>query len=765
MKNISLIVLILFAFNSGGCTENKTPAYLNPNETIEVRVGDLLSRMTLEEKIGQMCQYVGLEHLRKREKNQSKEELEKGDQQGFYSTLTSYDVVKHIESGKIGSFLHVTKVDEANELQKSAQKSRLKIPLLIGIDAIHGNALVEGSTVFPTQLSLSSSWDNDLLYRVAKATAKEVRAGGSHWTFSPNVEVARDARWGRCGETFGEDPYLVSQMGAAFTTGYQGNWGEDNILACAKHFVAGGEPVNGTNAAPMDASERQLREIWLPSFKEQVRVGVGSFMAAHNELNGIPCHSNNWLMNEILRDEWGFDGFVVSDWMDIERLYTEQKVAKDKKEAASLAVNAGLDMHMHGPGFFDYVLDQVKEGIISENSVNLACKRILEAKFSLGLFESILIEPKESANILFANESQELTLEAARKSIVLLKNESQILPLINKKRILVTGPNAHNQRILGDWSLLQPDENVTTVYEGMSEIFTNAQVDFIDCGENIRKPAALEIDEVVSRAGDYDAVVVVVGSNSLRYETKEKTCGENIDRASINFMGNQLELIQEIYKKNKQVIVVMVNGRPLSEPWVKENIPAIIEAWEPGSLGGRVVAEIIKGEVNPSGKLTMSFPYSSGQIVYTYNHKKMHFFHEYIDEPSDPLWSFGYGLSYTSFQYSNPVIENENIAPEDSIRVSVKVQNTGSVAGDEIVQLYIRDNFASVTRPVKELKAYKRISLKPGQSQNVSFSVPYSSLGFYNQDMDFVVEPGGFTIMTGSSSRDTDLQSVELTVN
>jgi beta-glucosidase len=604
-----------------------------------------------------------------------------------------------------------------------------------------------------------------LLYRVAKATSKEVRASGSHWTFSPNVEVARDARWGRCGETFGEDPYLVSQLGAAFTTGYQGKLGKDNILACAKHFVAGGEPVNGTNASPMDASERQLREIWLPSFKEQVRVGVGSFMAAHNEVNGIPCHSNNWLMNEVLRDEWGFDGFVVSDWMDIERLHTEQKIAKDKKEAASLAVNAGLDMNMHGPGFFDYVLDQVNEGTISENSVNEACKRILEAKFSLGLFENIMIDPKESANKFFTKENQELSLEAARKSIVLLKNESSILPLKYKKRILVTGPNAHNQRILGDWSHQQPDENVTTVYEGMSDIFTNAQVDYIDCGENIRKPSALEIEAAVSKAADYDAVVVVVGSNSLRYESKEKTCGENIDRANIDFMGNQLELLQEIYKNNKKVIVVMVNGRPLSEPWVKENIPAIIEAWEPGSLGGRAIAEIIKGEVNPSGKLTMSFPYSSGQIVYTYNHKKMHFFHKYIDEPADPLWNFGYGLSYTSFQYSNPVIKNENIEPEDNIRVSVNVQNSGSVAGDEIVQLYIRDNFASVTRPVKELKAYKRISLNPGESQNVSFSVPYSSLGFYNQDMDFVVEPGDFTIMTGPSSRDEDLQSVEIKVN
>ena len=733
---------------------------MQSDETIENRVEDLIRRMTIEEKIGQMCQYVGIGHLRRVEKKMTKEELEKGDQQGYYPGLTSHDVIKDIESGKIGSFLHVTDLEEANELQKMAQKSRLKIPLIIGIDAVHGDGLVTGATIFPTQLSLSSSWDNDLVYRVAKATAKEVRAGGSHWTFSPNVEVARDARWGRCGETSGEDPFLVSQLGVSFTLGYQGNLGSENIIACAKHFVGGGEPVNGTNAAPLDVSERQLREIWLPPFKDQVQAGVWTFMSAHNELNGVLCHANGWLINDVLRKEWGFEGFVVSDWMDIERLHSEQKIAENDKDAYKLAVTAGLDMHMHGPGFFDLLLGLVNEGKVSEKIIDDACRRILKAKFSLGLFESPFVDPEKSKNAFFTAESQELALEAARKSIVLLKNDDGILPLKNKRKILVTGPNINNQRILGDWSNPQPDENVTTIYEGMKQVFTNSQVDFIDCGENIKRSSSLNIGKVASKASEYDAVVVAVGSNSLRYQPREKTCGENVDRATINLIGDQLKLIQEIFAQNRNVIVVFVNGRPLSEPWVKENIPAIIEAWEPGSLGGQAIAEVIKGEINPSGKLTMSFPYSSGQIVYTYNHKNMHYFHKYVDEPSDPLWDFGYGMSYTSFKYSELSVEDTLIEKNKSVKVKVNVSNTGSFEGDEIIQLYIRDNYSSVTRPVKELKAYKRIGLKPGESQEVSFAIPYSSLGFYNQEMKFVVEPGTFDIMVGSSSHDRDLQRV-----
>jgi beta-glucosidase len=364
---------------------------------------------------------------------------------------------------------------------------------------------------------------------------------------------------------------------------------------------------------------------------------------------------------------------------------------------------------------------------------------------------------------MFSKAHQDLALEAARKSIILLKNDKKLLPLKSKK-ILVTGPNADNQRILGDWTVKQPDENITTVYEGIKEVFKNSKVEFINSGESLRNPSPEKLKQAVDKAADFEAIIVVVGSNSLRFENKDKTCGENVDRAGLNLMGNQLQLIRELYEINKNIIVVFVNGRPLAEPWIKENIPAIIEAWEPGSFGGRAIAEIIHGDVNPSGKLTMSIPYSVGQLVYTYNHKNMHHFRNYVDEPSMPLWHFGYGLSYTDFQYSEPETENVKIQKTDSIKISLNVSNTGSVAGDEIVQLYIRDNYSSITRPVKELKAYKRINLEPGETKEISFELPPQVLGFYNKNMDFVIEPGEFTLMTGCSSKDEDLKSILISV-
>lgn len=734
------------------------PVYLNKNIPIDKRVEDLMKQMTLEEKIGQMCQYVAIEHIRETKKIMQGENLIEDDQAGMYPGMSIKELKQLVVEGKVGSFLHVKDAREANELQEIALQSRLRIPLLIGIDAIHGHALIKGSTVFPTQLSLSCSWDNDLLYRVAKATAKEVRATGMHWTFSPNIDVARDPRWGRCGETFGEDPLMVSQMGVAFTKGYQGNFGDENILACAKHFIAGSEPLNGTNASTMDVSMHQLRETWLPPYEAQAEAGVYTFMAAHNELNGVPCHGNKWLLTDVLRKEWGFDGFVVSDWMDIERLYLTQKVAPNQKDAIKMSVDAGMDMHMHGPNFLKPLSELVKEGEISETRINDACKKILKAKFLVGLFDKPFSDIKKAETILFNTGHKELALEAARKSIVLLKNEDKILPLKKGSNILVTGPNANNHRILGDWTLPQPEENVFTPFEGIKEIFSGSKVEYFNSGESLRNPVD-RIEEAVEKAGNYDAVVVVVGSNSLRYDRKEKNCGENIDRANINLMGNQLQLIKEIYKKNKHVVVVFVNGRPLAEPWIKENIPAIIEAWEPGALGGIALGEILAGEINPSGKLTTTFPYSVGQITSTYNHKPMHFFHKYIDEPHQPLWEFGYGLSYTKYNYNNLSVNNTRLKKDEALQLSVEVKNTGEMDGDEIVQVYIRDHFSSVTRPVKELKAYKRVSLKSGESQEVHFSIPFKKLGFYNREMNFVIEPGGFTVFVGSSSADKNLLS------
>ncbi len=693
----------------------------------------------------------------------SGENLIEDDQAGMYPGMSIAELKQLVRDGKVGSFLHVKDAREANELQELAMQSRLKIPLLIGIDAIHGHALINGSTVFATQLALSSTWDNDLIYEVAKATAKEVRATGMHWTFSPNVEVARDPRWGRCGETFGEDPFMVAEMGAAFTKGYQGDFGDENILACAKHFIAGSEPVNGTNASPMDVSENQLREIWLPPYKAQIDAGVYTFMAAHNELNGVPCHGNKWLLTDILRKEWNFGGFVVSDWMDIERLHVTQKVAPTPKDAVKMAVDAGMDMHMHGPEFLEPLAELVRAGEIPESRIDEACKSILKAKFLVGLFDDPYANLEKAKSTLNSDEHRALALQAARESIVLLENKKNTLPLKNISSVLVTGPNANNNRILGDWTLQQPDENIVTVYEGLREVFPTARVDYFDSGESLLNPVD-RITEAGEKARAYDAVVVVVGSNSLRYDRKEKTCGENIDRAGINLLGNQLQLVQKLYESNPNTIVVLVNGRPLSEPWIKEHIPAIIEAWEPGALGGTALAEILAGKVNPSGKLTMTFPYSVGQVTYTYNQKPMNFFHKYIDEPYLPLWEFGHGLSYTSFKYEHLEIEDKEINDGQPIKFSVDLTNTGATIGDEIVQVYLRDNYSSVTRPVKELVAYKRISLNPGEKSSIQFEIPYDKLGFYNRDMNYVVEPGAFTIMVGGSSNDKKLLKDEFKI-
>jgi beta-glucosidase len=735
-----------------GCQETA----VEQGRDIGRQVQELMAQMTLEEKIGQMCQYVAPLHIEESKKRMQGDELIHNDQWGLYPGMSADSLRNMVKTGHIGSFLHVKDATEANELQKLALESRLKIPLLIGIDAIHGHAMIEGTTVYPTQMGLSSTWDNDLLFRVAQATAKEVRATGMHWTFSPNVDVARDPRWGRTGETFGEDPFMVTQMGLAFTRGYEGDLGEQNVLACAKHYIAGSEPYNGTNASPMDVSMRQLREIWLPPYRAQAETGVYTFMAAHNELNGVPCHSSTLLLNDILREEWGFEGFVVSDWMDIERVETLHHVAEDISKAVKLAVTAGMDMHMHGPVFLETLAELVRAGEVPEKRIDEACSKVLKAKFLLGLFEDPLVEEETVEENLFTAEHQELAREAARKSIILLKNEQNLLPLSSPASILVTGPNANNHRILGDWVLPQPEDNVVTVYEGIRDHFEDARVKFMDSGESLRNPQDLP-DEIFAEAARAEVVIAVVGSNSLRYDKHEKTSGENVGRSRIDLLGNQLELVQRLYAANERLIVIFVNGRQLSEPWIRDNVPAIIEAWEPGSFGGQAVAEILAGDVNPSGKLTVTFPFHAGQLPMVYNHKPSVFFHKYIDAPSEPLWPFGYGMSYTSFQYSDLILDKNEIEPGEKLNVRVTLKNTGNLPGEEVVQLYLRDQVSSVTRPVKELKGYQRVALQPGTSAEVKFEITEDLLAFWDINMQYAVEKGTFEVMIGSSSRDQDL--------
>ena len=765
---ILLLCFTIFFISCNDIKNTDNPKYLNPMLSIDKRVDDLMQRMTLEDKVSQMNQFVGLEHMRSGNPNDDKAN---NDAQGFYKDLSINDVTNLTIEGKIGSFLHVLTAKEANYLQELALKSPLKIPLLIGIDAIHGNALVSGTTVYPSPIGLASTWDDSFLYSVGKQTAKEMRATGSHWAFTPNIDILRDPRWGRVGETLGEDPFMVGNMGASMINGFQQDdfTGTQKVIACAKHLIGGGESINGLNAAPADISLRTLREVHLPPYKKAIDAGVYSIMAAHNELNGVPCHMNKWLMTDVLRDEFGFNGFYVSDWLDIERINTLHHTAKDMKEASYLSVDAGMDMHMHGPKFTEAIIASVEEGKLSIDRVNDACRKILTAKFKLGLFENRFVDLEKKEEFLFTKEHKATALESARKGIVLLKNNG-ILPLqesSSKKNIFVTGPNANNQSILGDWHAVQPSENVTTIYEGIKALGETKgySVDYFNSGENIRKIKDSKIKEAAEKAKKADFAIVVVGDNSMRYKWKDKTAGENMARASLNLFGKQLDLIKEIKKTGTPVVVVLVNGKPISEPWLQKNIPAILESWEPGNLGGQAVAEILFGDVNPSGRLPLTVPRSVGQLRMIYNHKPSAYFHKYADEKKTPLYPFGYGLSYTNYKYSTPLLSDNTLNKENTILVTTEITNTGEVDGEEVAQLYIRDNVSSVTRPIKELKGYQRVFVKAGETKKIKFTVNAESLAFYDINMNYVVEPGTFTIMTGSSSNKKDLKKTILTIN
>ena len=760
MKLLLKGISIPFLFTSLLCFGQKFP-YQNSNVPLKQRVADLMGRMSLEEKIAQMSQFVGIGHLRQVRKEMEGKPLKANDDaNAFYPGLSITEIEKMTAEGKIGSFLHVVTAKEANYLQALAQKSRLKIPLLIGIDAIHGNALVSGCTVYPSPIGLSCSWDTVLVKKIAGYTAKEMKSTGSQWAFAPNLDIARDPRWGRTGETFGEDPFMVSCFGAAYINGLQ----QHGVVACAKHLIGGSQSVNGLNKAPTDISERTLYEIFLPPYEAAVRAGIMSVMPAHNELNGIPGHANKLLMQDLMRKQLGFSGFYVSDWMDIERMVELHQTVPTAHDAIYASLNAGMDMHMHGPGFKEVVIALVKAGKLSESRIDTSVSRILEVKFRAGLFEQPFVA--ENTSELFTDLHRKTALEVAEKSVVLLKNTG-LLPLKvgAYKKILVTGPNANNQAQLGDWSLEQPTQNVITIYQGVKQIAKNSEVCYADCGEVITGINQSGIDKVVAKAKDVDLVVLVIGDNSLRFQAPDRTAGENVDRDDISLPGLQEQLAEALYRTGKPVIVVMVNGRPLAIPWLQQHMPAIIEAWEPGSMGGLAVANILFGNTNPSGKLTVSMLRNIGQIGNYYNHKPSQYALNYLANQTGPLYPFGFGLSYTSFAYGDIQLDKQEINTEDSLTVTIAVTNTGKIAGDAIIQLYLKGSMSSITKPVKELKDFKRVSLKSGETRKIIFRLPPDVFKSYNAQLKKVIEPGVFTIMVGSSSRDEDLkfQKVKIT--
>ena len=665
-----------------------------------------------------------------------------------------------------------------------------------------GNALIEGCTIYPTSINLASSFDPEIVEKIGTETAQEMRQKGLYWTFAPNLDVARDARWGRMGETFGEDPFLVTEMGKYSIWGLQGrdrNFDEGHVIACAKHLIAGGEPFGGLNAAPMDLSERQLREIYLPPFIAAIQdAHVGTVMAAHNEVNGIPCHGNSWLLKDLLRDELGFDGFVVSDWMDIERLHAMHHWAPDSTEAFIRSVEAGIDMHMQGDNYFEAVIGAVKSGRIPMRRIDEAVGKILEMKFAVGLFEAPMpsMAPLENAEA-----HRQTALAAARESIVLLKNNG-VLPLDVVRRIFVVGPNADSQTILGDWAAPQPDSLVVTVLEGIRAEFPKAIIDTMCFGGMISNINEKGIAAARNKAAAADVCIVVAGENSQRYSAFGRTCGENCDRDDLDLPGMQEELLEAVASTGKPTILVLMTGRANSLAWAKENVDAIVNVWEPGQMGGKAVAEVLSGKVNPSGKLPVTMPRSVGQVPTVYNHKHSQYSRLFATNETGPLWPFGFGLSYSKFSYSTPTIaaadgtpdgethatlgtvrggtgakrsgasggasQSEAVEPQEVpsaiARVTVNITNEGPYDGAEVVQLYIRDEYASVTRPVKELKAFKRIFLKNGESATVTFDITPEMLQCFGAENRWSVEPGEFTIMVGSSSADEDLQAISYVV-
>ena len=769
MRQLLTIAIMAITMNAMAGTKEQ-PIYKNPKASIEQRVNDLLSRMTLEEKVGQMNQLVGIEHFKQNSASMTAEELATNTASAFYPGVTVKDMEDWTRRGLVSSFLHVLTMEEANYLQKLNMQSRLQIPLLIGIDAIHGNAKCKGNTVYPTNIGLASSFDVDMAYKIARQTAEEMRAMNMHWNFNPNVEVARDARWGRCGETFGEDPYLVTLMGEATNKGYQRNLDNaQDVLGCVKHFVGGSYSINGTNGAPCEVSERTLREVFFPPFKAAIQQGGDwNVMMSHNDLNGVPCHTNSWLMTDVLRKEWGFRGFIVSDWMDIEHCVDQHRTAANNKEAFYQSIMAGMDMHMHGSEWQTAVVELVKEGRIPESRIDESVKRIWTVKFRLGLFEHPYSDAKTRDRVINDPEHKRTALEASRNSIVLLKNKNDLLPLDAQKykKVLVTGINANDQNIMGDWSELQPEDQVWTVLRGLKRVSPTTDFKFVDQGWDPRNMSQAQVNAAVAAAKDCDLNIVCCGEYMMRFRWNERTSGEDTDRDNLDLVGLQNQLIQRLNETGKPTIVVIISGRPLSLRYAAEHVPAIINAWEPGQFGGQAIAEIIYGKVNPSAKLAMTIPRSAGQISTWYNHKRSAFFHPAVCTDNKPLFPFGYGLSYTSFRYSDLKLSKQ-IIPNDGktqIIASVTIENTGQRDGVEICQLYINDLVSSVSRPVKELRDFLRVGLKAGEKRTVEFTITPDKLAFYDLNMNPIVEAGEFEVMIGGSSRDEDLQKATFTI-
>jgi beta-glucosidase len=760
MKNLKHICIGLLIIISIENIHAQAKPHLNKNLPIEKRVDLLLKQMTLEEKIGQLNQYNGFWEV-------TGPAPKGGDSEKKYA---------HLKKGWVGSMLNVRGVKEVKAVQKIAvEETRLGIPLIIGFDVIHGY-----KTLSPIPLAESASWDLEAIENSARNAAAEASAAGINWTFAPMVDVTNDARWGRVMEGAGEDPFLGSKIATARVNGFQGKdlSAVNTIAACAKHFAGYGFIESGLEYNNADISNSKLYNTVLPPFKAATDAGVSTFMNAFNLLNGIPATGNSFLQRDILKGKWKFDGFVVSDWASIKEL-VKHGYAKDASEAAFKAISAGSDMDMESHIYISELVNLVKSGKVKETLVDDAAKRILRVKFKLGLFDDPYkhCDEKREKEVIGSKIINDGALDMAKKSIVLLKNEKNLLPLKKSgQKIALIGALASDKNSpLGSWRIAADDDTAVSVLEGMQQ-YTGNQLTH-EKGADVGVGKSTFLNEVIVNntdksgfeaakkvAKESDVVVMVLGENGFQ-------SGEGRSRTNIDLPGVQQELLEEIYKVNQNIVLVLNNGRPLAIPWASQNIPAILEAWQLGTQTGNAVAQVLYGDYNPSGKLPISFPRNVGQVPIYYNNystgrpidvDKNVFWSHYIDVEKTPLYPFGFGLSYTSFEYKNIKLNKSSFNKGETITVSVDVTNTGNYEGKEVVQLYIQDPVASLVRPVKELKGFELVNFKKGETKTIIFKLTDKELGFYDNNGNYIVEPGKFNVFVGGNSDKVLSESFEI---
>ena len=753
--------------------------YKNSSLSTEQRVNDLLGRMTVEEKVGQLSKVLGWDMYEKKGNHIAvSDKLKKAVKEQRIGLLWA---TLRADPWTQKTLLNGLNPQEAARATNAIQRymldsTRLGIPLLLSEEAPHGHMAI-GATVFPTAIGQASTWNPGLIQQMAATIAKETYAVGGRNGYGPVLDLARDPRWSRTEETYGEDPYLIGQMGRAMIRGFQGErLGQpDKIIGTLKHFVAYAAPDGGHNGESVSFGERSLRQYFLPPFEQAVKSGAGSVMTAYNSIDGIPCSANPWLLKHILRQDWGFQGFVVSDLLSISGLNGGHATAATAEEAASQSIHAGLDVDLSGSGYGPNLLTAVRQGLVEPAVLDTAVARVLRMKFNLGLFDRPYVDEKLVTQKVATAHNKSVARQVARESIILLKNDQHVLPLSKKlKRIAVVGPNADNAyNQLGDYTAPQAEGKIQTLLTGIrAAVGKGTQVDYVK-GCAIRDTANSDIAAAVTAAQQADAVILVLGGSSARdFKTSyqatgaanvdpntvsDMESGEGFDRVSLDMMGDQMKLLQAIQETGKPVVLVTIMGRPLNLNWAAEHVPAIVNAWYPGQEGGLAIADVLFGDYNPAGRLPVSVPRSVGQLPVHYNHAKPKH-HDYVEMSAKPLYTFGYGLSYSTFAYSNLQVKLEEKADDFVCTVSFDVENTGKLDGDEVAQLYVVDEVSSVVTPIMQLKRFDRKPIAAGKKTSYSFELTKEDLKIWAVDHVWKAEKGKFQLLVGASSDDIRLK-------